>query len=71
MNKYTVFYKLGSIHDKIHVEAHDKKQAAEIAGIQARYSHNSRANIKIILILAEGESNPYDELAKKFLVKKA
>lgn len=71
MNQYTVFYKLGSTYDKIHVEAHDKKQAEEIAGIQARYTYHSRSKFQVIMTLAEGEPNPYKELDKKYLVKKA
>ena len=71
MNKYIVYYKLGSIYDKINVEAHTKEQAGRIAGMQARYTYKSRGRCTIILTLEEGEPMPYRDLDEKYLVKKA
>ena len=71
MKNFTVFYKLGGIYDKLVVEAHTKEQARQISRVQAEYAHNSHGKYTVILILEDGEPNPYDELEKKFLTKKA
>jgi hypothetical protein len=69
MNKYIINYKLGSTYGKIYVEAHDKIQAATIARIQVQCSNKSRAKFTPILVLEEGEANPYEGLDEKFLTK--
>lgn len=71
MNKYIVYYKIGSAYGKTYVEAHNKIQAGEIARIQIQSVRKSRANFIAVLVLGDGEPMPYADLSKKYLVKKA
>lgn len=70
MKSFIVAYKLGSRYGRTYVEAHTKEQAGEIARIQTQGSYNTKSRFTIIQVLEEGEKNPYDEEAKKYLVKK-
>ncbi len=70
MKNFTVFYKLGSIYDKLLVEAHTKEEAGQISRVQAEYAHKSRGRYHIIMILEDGEPDPYKDLTELFRVKK-
>lgn len=71
MNSYTVSYKIGTRYGKTYIEANSKEQAGELARIQIQSSLNSRSRFTVIQVLEFGEKDPYDEIRKQYLVKKA
>jgi len=58
MIEYIVKYFIGNTMAELHVQAHDEKQAREIAVMQAHHRHNSRAKVDIMFVWKDGEPDP-------------
>ena len=69
MKQYIIRYLLGGVLKKLHVEAHNEKQARDIGYIQARYGEGSRPKVDILYVWEEGEPDPYLKELDKYRYK--
>jgi hypothetical protein len=58
MNKYIVGYIVSSTYGELHVEAHTKEQAKEIARIQIRWGLKKHGKLEIMNVRNEGQPKP-------------
>lgn len=62
---YVVSYMIGRKFNKLLIYAHDREEAGDVAGIQARHRHSSSAQIKVLSVRTEAEEEEYEKSIKE------